>query len=116
MPLAEEGLKTDPLTNLIVYRYIQPLLAEQVDTVILGCTHYPILRESIQRAVGSQIQLVDSGDAVAERLKTFREKKTSPKKGEVKIFTTDSLGHFKKWAEEILQPFEASHWDLTDII
>lgn len=114
VPLAEEGLVSDPLTNLIVYRYVQPLLTEGIDTLILGCTHYPILRESLYRAVGSEISLIESGDAVAEKLKAHF-KTSENTKPEIKIFTTDSLGHFKKWATEILSPFEAHTWELTDL-
>ena len=115
VPLAEEGLSADPLTNLIVYRYVQPLLAEGIDTLILGCTHYPILKENIQRAAGLDITLIESGDAVAEKLKK-KFNSDSKAQGQIQIFTTDSLGHFKKWATEILAPFEATSWELTDII
>ncbi len=114
VPFAEEGLREDPLTNLIVYRYVQPLLTEGIDTLILGCTHYPILKENIQRATGLDIKLIDSGPAVAEKLK-LHFKNESPSTGQVKIFTTDALGHFKKWATEILNPFEAHAWELTDL-
>ena len=114
VPLAEEGLGADPLTNLIVYRYVQPLIAEGIDTLILGCTHYPILKENIQRATGHDVQLIESGDAVAEKLK-LKFKPDGTAKAEIKIFTTDSLGHFKKWATEILSPFEAQTWELTDL-
>ena len=115
VPLAEEGLVSDPLTNLIVYRYVQPLIAQGIDTLILGCTHYPILKESLQKAAGVDVKLIESGDAVAEQIKQ-KVPLSEQTKGEVKIFTTDSLGHFQKWATEILAPFEASSWELTDLI
>jgi glutamate racemase len=114
VPLAEEGLNLDPLTNLIAYRYIQPLVAEGIDTIILGCTHYPILRTAIQRAAGPDIQLVESGNAVAEQLKVKLE--VEPERaGTIHVFTTDTLGHFKKWASEILAPTVAATWELTDL-
>ncbi len=114
VPFAEEGLSGDPLTNLIVYRYVQPLLAEGIDTLILGCTHYPILKENIKRACGNEIELIEAGPAVAEKLK-LQFKSDSTSTGQVKIFTTDALGHFKKWATEILAPHEAHAWELTDL-
>ncbi len=114
VPLAEEGLGADPLTNLIVYRYLQPLLAEGVDTIILGCTHYPILKDSIQRAAGNEVNLVESGSAVAAILKS-KLKSDPSNKPEIKIFTTDSLGHFRKWAEEILAPEQTHSWELVDL-
>ncbi len=68
VPLAEEGWIDDPITNLIVYRYLEPFMATKLDALILGCTHYPILRNSIQKVIGSNTALVESGDSVVESL------------------------------------------------
>lgn len=68
VPLAEEGWDSDPVTNLIVFRYLSQLLQHHIDTLILGCTHYPILKNSIARVTGSSIELVDSGEAIARWL------------------------------------------------
>lgn len=68
VPLVEEGWEADPLTNLVIYRYVAPLLALSIDTLILGCTHYPALREGFQRVVGPGVTLVDSAEAIAENL------------------------------------------------
>jgi glutamate racemase len=114
VPFAEEGLQQDPLTNLIVYRYVQPLLAQGIDTLILGCTHYPILKESLQKVVGLDVELIESGHAVAEKLKAHFPP-DEKKQGGVKIFTTDAIGHFKKWATQILLPHEAQSWELIDL-
>jgi glutamate racemase len=70
VPLAEEGWAQDPLTDLIAFRYLESMRKAQVDTLILGCTHYPILRESIQKAVGSQVQLIQAGPVLAEYLQS----------------------------------------------
>lgn len=115
VPLAEEGLSDDPLTSLIVYRYLQPLLANGIDTLILGCTHYPILKEALQKAAGHDVQLVESGFAVAKKLKSLIESPLETQ-AQIKIFTTDSLGHFKHWANEILSPAKSHHWELTDLV
>ena len=69
VPLVEEGLEDDPITNLILYRYLTPVLQNQIDTLILGCTHYPALSSGIRKVVGPNVQLVDSAQAVAELLK-----------------------------------------------
>lgn len=69
VPLAEEGWHEDPITNLIAYRYLQHLKAADVDTVVLGCTHYPLLKTAITKVFGSFVQLIDSGEAVAEQIK-----------------------------------------------
>jgi len=55
-----------PIDRLAVERYLAPLLPENLDTLILGCTHYPILAESIRRAMGDSVALVDSGGVLAE--------------------------------------------------
>lgn len=54
----------------LVSNTVAPLIAEEVDSVVLGCTHYPFLRRAIQQAMGSDVTLVDSGAAIARRIKT----------------------------------------------
>lgn len=118
VPLAEEGWDGDPVTNLIVYRYVSQLLPQGIDTLILGCTHYPLLKNSIARAAGSSIELVDSGEAVAEVLKEGfvqgRLRREEP--GQARsliIHTTDASSHFEKLAAKILKPFE---WDEFSVV
>ena len=69
VPLAEEGWHDDPITNLIAYRYLQNLKAADVDTVILGCTHYPLLKISIAKVFGNNVRLIDSGEELACQLR-----------------------------------------------
>lgn len=71
VPLVEEGWHDDPLTNLIVFRYLSSLKEKQIDTLILGCTHYPILEKSIQNVMGNSVQLIDSGRALVHKLKNI---------------------------------------------
>ncbi len=61
VPLVEEGWIEDEATYLIARRYLQPMIDNGVDTLILGCTHYPLLKNVIQKIVGPQVNLVDSG-------------------------------------------------------
>lgn len=68
VPLAEEGWHDDPVTNLIAYRYLQSVKAEDVDTVVLACTHYPLLKIAITKVFGPHVYLIDSGEAVASEL------------------------------------------------
>jgi len=60
VPLIEEGLLDDPVTATVLERYLAPLRRTDVDTLVLGCTHYPLLAPAIARAVGPSIGLVDS--------------------------------------------------------
>lgn len=71
VPLVEEGWHDDPITNLIVFRYLNSLKEKQIDTLILGCTHYPILEKSIQNVMGKAVKLIDSGRALAHKLKNI---------------------------------------------
>ncbi|WP_256128310.1 glutamate racemase [Desulfolutivibrio sulfoxidireducens] len=65
VPLAEEGFLDHPATRLIAREYLAPVLAENPDTLILGCTHYPLLRPLLQDVAGPGVTLVDSATAVA---------------------------------------------------
>lgn len=71
VPLVEEGWLDGRETKMIVRRYLQPLKLQQVDTLVLGCTHYPLLRELIQPRIGRRVRVIDSSLAVAEELQTF---------------------------------------------
>jgi glutamate racemase len=66
VPLVEEGWHDDPITEQVAARYLAPLLAGGVDTLVLGCTHYPLLAPVLARVAGPEVLLVDSAEAVAE--------------------------------------------------
>jgi len=68
VPLVEEGWLDKPETARIVRKYLHPLRVRQIDTLILGCTHYPLLRPVIQRKIGRRVRIIDSALAVAERV------------------------------------------------
>ena len=69
VPLIEEGWANDTETIHIAHRYLMGL--ENIDTLVLGCTHYPLLQPVIQKLIGKKIMLVSSGAAVAEEIKQF---------------------------------------------
>lgn len=118
VPLAEEGWIDDPVTNLIVYRYVQQVLQHNIDTLILGCTHYPILKNSIARVTGSEIQLVDSGEAIAQKLAddfSSGRIKASISTPQSKILTTDESAHFTALAKRILSPFTVQTIESTNL-
>jgi glutamate racemase len=66
VPLAEENMVWHPATELIARDYLTPLLQKGIDTLVLGCTHYPLLAPLLQQICGPQIHIVDSAKAVAE--------------------------------------------------
>jgi glutamate racemase len=73
VPLVEEGWFEHPAAELIAREYLEPLRQARVDTLVLGCTHYPLLKPLLQRVMGSEVRLIDSGEetaaAVAQVLK-----------------------------------------------
>ena len=67
VPLAEEGFIDHPATKLIAAEYLAEITREGIDTLVLGCTHYPILRKIIEETIGPEIRIIDSAEAVALR-------------------------------------------------
>jgi glutamate racemase len=87
-PLIQEGGALDPSVIDIVDEYCEPLYAAEVDTVILGCTHYPIVRSVLQRALGRDVTLVSSGQAIADEV----ERELSARRLDNEI---DRRGHYR---------------------
>ncbi len=71
VPLAEEGWTDHAATELIAREYLAPLIAENIDTLILGCTHYPVLDTVIQRVMGPEVTLINSGEVAAREVKKW---------------------------------------------
>jgi glutamate racemase len=71
VPLVEEGWLDHPVTRLTAQEYLKPVLAEQIDSLVLGCTHYPLLKPLLQSVAGPDIALVDSAEAMAEQTATL---------------------------------------------
>ena len=76
VPLIEEGLFEDDVTSVILQRYLDPMLAEGIDTLVLGCTHYPLLKRVIQRICGPSVTLVDSAENCALAVKELLASQT----------------------------------------
>lgn len=71
VPIVEMGQMDDPNTYNIIETTLTPLKDKAIDTLILGCTHYPLLKQLIQRAMGDSIQLIDSGEETAREVSTI---------------------------------------------
>ncbi len=106
VPLIEEGLFDDPITDQVLARYLAPLLSENIDTLVLGCTHYPLLREAIGRAAGPGVTLVDSAKncalAVRDLLATHQLAAPSARLGRLDVALTDSTEGFLRVAQKAL--------------
>ncbi len=108
VPLVEEGWVRKPESAMIVKKYLHPLKTRQIDTLILGCTHYPVLRPLIQKKIGARVALVDSAEAIAEQVGTYLDtaggvSKPSTGPPNINIFVTDTAEQFRKTAHLILR-------------
>lgn len=108
VPLVEEGWLNKPETRMIVKKYLHPLKVRQIDTLILGCTHYPILNRIIQEKIGKRVNIIDSSLAVADRVKSFLNNHSEiegrlSKKGDTRFFVSDITSQFEKTAKHILK-------------
>lgn len=107
VPLVEEGWLNKPETAMIVKKYLYPLKVRQIDTLILGCTHYPLLKKLIHKKIGKKVYIVDSSIAVAGEVKQFLDKHPEidnrmGKRGVTKFFVSDVTEQFKKTAMKTL--------------
>jgi glutamate racemase len=107
VPLIEEGLLNDEVTDRMILRYLEPMLADGIDTLVLGCTHYPLLTNAIARALKRQVMLVDSAQncarAVEEILDRQSLRASLPNRGELHVALTDSADNFLNVARDALQ-------------
>ena len=71
VPLVEEGWLKDPVTVEVANRYLEPLLESGIDTLIMGCTHYPLLRSTLRQIMGEKVNLVNPAYETAVELKTL---------------------------------------------
>jgi len=107
VPLVEEGWLKKPETKMILKKYLRPLKQKKIDTLILGCTHYPFLIKDIQRIMGKNCRVLDPPKIVAEKLRDYLkrhpeiESKIS-KNQELLFYTTDDAKRFKQFGEKFL--------------
>ena len=108
VPLIEEGWHQKPETKMIVKKCLIPLKARQIDTLILGCTHYTLLTATIQAKAGKQVNLIDPTGCIADSLKTFLLKhrevdKTLSKNSILRLVMSDVTARVEKLAGSILK-------------
>jgi len=98
VPLVEEGWLNHSTTSAVLREYLRPLLRAKIDTLILGCTHYPLLKSAIAKVVGPNVKLIDSADACAadvrERLAHMGLLTECRKPGTIQSFVTDETERF----------------------
>jgi glutamate racemase len=107
VPLIEEGMdKNKKITLAIIENYLKPLKNRQIDTLILGCTHYPMLKKEIIAVMGNGINLIDSGAQTAIKTKTLLEQRkiltSKNTAGKIKFYVSDLPGQFRKTGRRFL--------------
>ncbi len=108
VPLVEEGCLDDSLALQVAARYLKPLQSARVDTLILGCTHYPLLKKTIARVMGPKVRLIDSARQVALKAKEILRGSglSAPARGGAipsrRFFVTDEPRHFAKLSRRFL--------------
>jgi len=107
VPLAEEGWVNGEIPEIITKTYLQNIIKSDVDTLILGCTHYPLFKNTINKVMGENITLVDSGETTASVVKSVinglmidTKKNVS---GNIQCYVTDSVEQFKSLAEKFFK-------------
>jgi glutamate racemase len=106
VPLIEEGWLESEITDRVIGRYLEPLVRDGIDTLVLGCTHYPLLREAISRFLGSSVQLVDSARNCATavmHLLAAAELRAPVGGGGLSVALTDQPDNFLEVARAALQ-------------
>lgn len=111
VPLVEEGWLKDPITDAVLTRYLEEMLGENVDSLILGCTHYPLLRSTVRRLVGEKVHLVNPAYETARSLGQLLKEKGIANDGHeeeefpYRFFVSDMAERFTDFANTIL-PFD----------
>jgi len=107
VPLIEEGWLNDELTDRVIARYLDPLVREGIDTLVLGCTHYPLLSGAIKHALEPTTALVDSArncaTAVQELLDRQQLRAPQGSAGSLEVALTDAPDNFLRVARDALQ-------------
>jgi len=107
VPLVEEDWLSSPITKKVLKKYLRPLKEKKIDTLILGCTHYPFLIKEIKRIMGKNCRVLNSPEIIAKKLKNYLlrhpeiEKRLSKDKKRL-YYTTDDAARFMRFGSKFL--------------
>ena len=120
VPLVEEGFKEHEVTREIIEYYLESLRATDIDAMILGCTHYPLLRSRIRAYMGKEIQIVNPAYETAIDLKTLLEDQDMANKGSdpagsrYEFYVSDTADKFRQFANTVM-PFDVPETNVVNI-
>ena len=105
--MAEEGWTNNEVTYLVAKKYLEPFYEKQIDTLVLGCTHYPLLTDVIQEVMGSSVTLINPAQEAAKNLKellTLEERlRDSTPQPRHSFYVSDNTSKFEQIAGIALQ-------------
>jgi glutamate racemase len=117
VPMIEEGFIFDDISNAIIRTYLSNSLLDDINTLILGCTHYPIIKRQIEKFFNFELDIIDSGNIVASSVKEYLESNEllrTGKRPEHKFFISDYTEYFEKisklFFEESISLEEKNIW------
>ena len=102
VPLVEEGWFDHPVTRQVVESYMGHFKAQAVDAIVLGCTHYPLLKPLIQEVMGAHVRLIDSAEATATEVRRRFGDRIGAREGHTSFFVTDQADRFDRIASLFL--------------
>jgi glutamate racemase len=118
VPLVEEGWTDDEVTRLAAERYLRPLLEQDIDTLVLACTHYPLLKPLLARVAGEDVDLIDSAESTAEALEQLlAAEKLRNESGippAARYYVTDEAARFDLLARRLLGE-EVDHLEMVSV-
>lgn len=120
VPLVEEGFKEHIVTQEIIEYYLESIRSTDIDAMILGCTHYPLLRSKIHQYLGEKIQIVNPAYETAMDLKMLLEEKEIDNKGDsgltshYEFYVSDAAEKFRRFANKVM-PFDVPETNVVNI-
>lgn len=106
VPLVEEGETDSEIARLVAQKYLIPLRDQAIDTLVLGCTHYPLLKKLIAETMGNEVRLVDSAEATASEVENLLREcgllNDREGRGEGRFYVTDAARRFTRIATQFL--------------
>lgn len=113
--LAEEGWANTHVARQVAEHYLTPLMDAGIDTLVLGCTHYPILRGTIEQVVGEKVRIVDSAETTAQFVQALLgNPATGPDEPTRQFLVTDAADRFRRIAGDFLEQ-EIAHLELVNL-
>ena len=121
VPLVEEGWLKDPVTKEVACRYLEPLMASGIDTLIMGCTHFPLLRSLLREILGEEVMLVNPAYETTKDLERVLKENGIANDGAGRtdgqrheFYVSDAANKFRAFADSIL-PYGVDRTQLIDI-